>query len=210
MADLVTIAAEQPLIRDVCRNNPEGFANSIAGIVTETIQISGRKDIADADKYYLICVTQKEIQEEYKFLTGAEIRYAFAQGVRGRYGEYYQISLPTFIKWLEKYLQSDERQRILAQRQTVVPASMRLAENATVSDNDVAEVYRGLIDRHYRKSLQEGAGNGIGLKSLAGFVGKILFEQLVKDKKVLRGERTMEDVFTRYKENGQKAIYQQG
>lgn len=209
MADLIATAATQPLIRDVCKNNPQGYANAITNIVTEVIQISGRKDIADADKFYLIHITQKEIQEEYKFLTGEEIRYAFAQGVRGRYGEYYHISLPTFIKWLEKYLQSDERQRILAQRQTVIPPSMRLAENATVSERDVAQVYRGLINRHYRKSLQDGAGVGIGLSSLAGIVGKILFEQLVKDHKVLKGEKTMEDVFMRYKSDGKEAIYQQ-
>ena len=47
MADLVTIATEQPTIAMVAKQNPKGYADTIASIVSETIQVSGRKDITD-------------------------------------------------------------------------------------------------------------------------------------------------------------------
>ena len=76
MGDLVRIASEQPTIAMVAKNNPKGFVDSIASIVTEAIQISGKKDITDEDKAFLIIKTKEEIENEYRYLTGAEIRYA--------------------------------------------------------------------------------------------------------------------------------------
>ena len=209
MSDLVTIATEQSTIAMVAKQNPKCFADSIASIVSETILISGRKDITDADKAFLILKTKEEIEEEYRFLTGSEVRFAFKQGVRGRYGDYYHINLPTFIKWLDKYLDSDERQRVIDSRQKVIPASHRLSEKNRVSDNDMAQLYRQRIDYFYRQYLENGkvpqcSKNSANLNSL---LERFTLEQLRKDGKMLKNESSFKEVFERYRDNGKERIY---
>lgn len=207
MADLVAIATEQPTIGMVAKQNPKGYADSIASIVSEAIQISGRRDIADADKAFLILKTKEEIENEYKFLTGAEVRYAFSQGVRGRYGDYYHINLPTFIKWLDKYLESDERERELDRRRSRIPVSHQLAETNAVSDRDMAEIYRQRANYTYRQYLETGEICLAQMASLRRLFEGFVFQQMRKDGKVLKSERTIEDVFKRYRMNGEKNIY---
>lgn len=207
MADLVAIATEQPTIGMVAKQNPKGYADSIASIVSETIQISGRRDIADADKAFLILKTKEEIENEYKFLTGAEVRYAFSQGVRGRYGDYYHINLPTFIKWLDKYLDSDERERVIDKRRSRIPVSHQLAQSNAVSDRDMAEIYRQRANYTYSQFLQTGEICVVQMSSLRKLFESFVFQQMRKDGKVLKSERTIEDVFKRYRMNGEESIY---
>lgn len=208
MGNLVAVAAEQPTITMIAKENPQGFHSSIASIVVEVIQISGRKDIADADKLFLIEKTKEELLTEYRFLTGAEIRYAFSQGVRGRYGDYYHINLPTFIKWLDKYLQSDERERVVDSRRHRTPVSHQLAEKGTYSDRDMAELYRHRANYNYKQFLETGKIEVAGLSSLRQLFEDFIFQQMCKDGKVLKEEKTVEDVFVRFKENGKEVIYE--
>lgn len=208
MGDLVAIATQQQTIAMVAKQNPKGFSDSIASIVSETIQISGRKDITDADKAFLILKTKEEIESEYKFLTGSEIRYAFSQGVRGRFGDYYHINLPTFIKWLDKYLESDERQRVLDSRQKRVSVKYQLAESNPISDKDMAELYRGKANYNYKKFLETGIIETSGLKSLQQIFEGFIFKQMRKDGKVRINEKTIKEVFIRYRDNGKKVIYE--
>lgn len=209
MADLVAIATEQPTIAMVAKQSPKGFSDSIASIVSETIQISGRKDITDADKAFLILKTKEEIEEEYRFLTGSEVRFAFKQGVRGRYGDYFHINLPTFIKWLDKYLESDERQRVVDSRQKVVPVTHRLSERNKFSDNDMAQLYRQRVDYFYSKYLESGkvpqcSKNSANLNTL---LENFTLEQLRRDGKMLKHESSFDEVFERYIKDGKKSIY---
>lgn len=208
MGNLVEVATEQPTITMIEKSNPQGFHSSIASIITEVIQISGRKDIADADKLFLIEKTKEELLAEYRFLTGAEVRYAFAQGVRGRYGDYYHINLPTFIKWLDKYLQSDERERVVDSRRHRTPVSHQLAEKGTYSDRDMAELYRHRANYNYKQFLETGKIEVAGLTSLRQLFEDFIFQQMRKDGKVHINEKKIEDVFIRYRDNGKKVIYE--
>lgn len=208
MGNLVTVATEQPTISMIEKENPQGFHSSIVSIITEVIQISGRKDIADADKMFLIEKTKEELLTEYRFLTGAEVRYAFAQGVRGRYGDYYHINLPTFIKWIDKYLASDERERVVDSRRNRMPASHQIAQKCTYSDNDMAELYRHRANYNYKQFLGTGKIEFSGLTSLRKLFEDFIFQQMKKDGKVWIDEKTIEDVFIRYRDNGKKVIYE--
>ena len=208
MGNLVAVATEQPTITMIAKENPQGFHSSIASIVVEVIQISGRKDIADADKLFLIEKTKEELLTEYRFLTGAEVRYAFGQGVRGRYGDYYHINLPTFIKWLDKYLQSDERERIVDSKRNRIPVNRQLAESGTHSEQDMAEIYRHRANYNYKQYLETGKIEVAGLSSLRQLFEDFIFQQMSKDGKVLKGEKTVEDVFVRFKEDGKEVIYE--
>lgn len=209
MADLVTIATEQPTIAMVAKQNPKGYADTIASIVSETIQVSGRKDITDADKAFLILKTKEEIEEEYKFLTGSEVRFAFKQGVRGRYGDYYHISLPTFVKWLDKYLESDERQRVVDSRQKVIPVQYRLEQRNKISERDTAEVFRQRADYCYKVYLETGKIplSNANYKNLNSLLEGYTIEQMRKDGKARKEEKTFEQIFIRHKRDGKKSIY---
>ena len=207
MAELVKITADQHTIATIVKNNPKGFIDSIASIVSETIQVSGRKDITDADKTFLIIKTKEEIENEYSYLTGAEIRYAFAQGVRGRYGDYYHINLATFIKWIDKYLDSDERQRVVNARRNVIATTHRLESNNKYSENDINDMFRQKAEFYYQKFLETGFMPKSAIKSLNSVIENLTLQQLVKDKKALPKERILLDVFNRYKIDGKKSIY---
>ena len=209
MGNLVAVATEQPTITMIEKLNPQGFHGSIASIITEVIQISGRKDIADADKLFLIEKTKEELLSEYRFLTGAEVRYAFSQGVRGRYGDYYHINLPTFIKWLDKYLQSDERERVIDSRRNKIPVSNQIAQKGTYSDRDMAEIYRHKANYNYRQFLETGEVKVAELSSLRQMFEGFIFQQMRKDGKVQVNEKTVKDVFIRYRNNGKKDIYEE-
>ena len=209
MGDLVRIASEQPTIAMVAKNNPKGFVNSIASIVTEAIQISGKKDITDEDNAFLIIKTKEEIENEYRYLTGAEIRYAFAQGVRGRYGDYYNINLPTFIKWIEKYLDSDIRQGVISSRQVIAPVTHQLRESNPVSEKEMAELYRQRANYLYRKFIETGKISDIAnLSSLNKMFEGFIFDQMKRDGKVRINEKIMEDIFIRFRDNGKESIYE--
>lgn len=210
--NLPIAAKQQTSIAVLSQNNPKGFADSVANIIAEVIQISGRKDITDADKFYLIKITQDELLSEYRYLTGSEIRFAFNQGVRGRYGEYYHINLPTFIKWLDKYLDSSERQIVVESRKTVTPVSNQLCEKNQVSERDMAELYRQRLDYLYSKFMETGKMPkcNANFASLNCILESNTFNQLKKDGKLLNGEKNLEQVFMRMQADGQKEIYSRG
>lgn len=208
MGNLVTVAMEQPTISMIAKENPQGFSSSVASIIVEVIQISGRKDIADADKLFLIEKTKEELLNEYRYLTGAEVRHAFGQGVRGRYGDYYHINLPTFIKWLEKYLDSDERQRVVESRRNKTPVSHQLAQKGTYSERDMAELYRHRANYNYKKFLETGDIKVAELMSLRQMFEEFIFQQMCKDGKVQINEKTIKEVFIRYRDNGKETIYE--
>ena len=208
MGNLVTVAMEQPTISMIAKENPQGFSSSVASIIVEVIQISGRKDIADADKLFLIEKTKEELLNAYRYLTGAEVRHAFGQGVRGRYGDYYHINLPTFIKWLEKYLESDERQRVVDSRRNKTPVSHQLAQKGTYSERDMSELYRHRANYNYKKFLETGDIKVAELMSLRQMFEEFIFQQMCKDGKVQINEKTIKEVFIRYRDNGKETIYE--
>lgn len=206
MGNLAIVAAKQVTIAMLQKENPKGYADSVTNIISEVIQIAGRREMNDADKFYLIKITQDELLTEYRYLTGSEVRYAFNQGVRGRYGEYYYINLPTFIKWLNAYLESPERQQVIESRRVITPVGNRLAERNQVSERDNAEVYRQRAEYLYCQYLANGK---MAASSCFSGLNKMLelltLQQLKKDGKT--SEQTLEGAFRKLKENGVKKIY---
>lgn len=207
--NLPMIAREQASIAILARDNPKGFSDSLTNIISEVIQISGRKEITDGDKFYLIKITRDELLNEYRYLTGSEVRFAFNQGVRGRYGEYYHINLPTFIKWLDKYLDSPDRAMVVESRKKVVPVTHQLCESNKVSDRDMAELYRQRLDYMYKQFLESGKMPkcNASVASLSCILESNTFNQLKKDGKLFKGESNLEQVFMRMKADGEKEVY---
>lgn len=208
MGNLVTVAIEQPTIAVIEKENPQGFSSSIASIIIEVIQISGRKDIADADKLFLIEKTKEELLNEYRYLTGAEVRYAFAQGVRGRYGDYYHINLPTFIKWIEKYLDSDERQRVVESKRQRAPIARQISQKGTYNEAELENIYRQRANFNYSLFLKTGKIEVTEITSLRRVFENFIYLQMKKDGKVKKNENTIIDVFSRCKNENKEFIYE--
>lgn len=59
---------------------------------------------------------RQRLATDFKFLTTEEVRYAFEQGVFGRYGEVWGVNICTMVEWLYAYATSRERQRAVEER----------------------------------------------------------------------------------------------
>lgn len=60
---------------------------------------------------------EKEIKQYFGGLTIAEVEHALELGIRGKYGEYYGLSIKTFHSFLKKYFESKERAEAWKQKQ---------------------------------------------------------------------------------------------
>jgi len=67
------------------------------------------KEISEADRDYLVNQLTDNVIKHYPAIRLNEIPEAVWQGVRGRFGEYYGLSLVTFERFIEQYLLSDKR-----------------------------------------------------------------------------------------------------
>lgn len=67
------------------------------------------KEISEADRNYLVNELTDNIVKRYPSIRLNEIPEAIWQGVRGRFGEFYGLSLVTFERFIEQHLLSDKR-----------------------------------------------------------------------------------------------------
>jgi hypothetical protein len=67
------------------------------------------KSITAADRDYMVNELTDNILARYPAIRISEIPVAIANGVRGRYGEFFGLSVVSFEKFIEQYLLSEER-----------------------------------------------------------------------------------------------------
>ncbi|MDF2433219.1 MAG: hypothetical protein JWP44_2850 [Mucilaginibacter sp.] len=67
------------------------------------------KDTSQQDRDYLVNEATDNIIKYYPSIRLSEIPDAIALGVRGRYGEFYGLSVITFERFIEQYLLSEKR-----------------------------------------------------------------------------------------------------
>lgn len=56
---------------------------------------------------------ERELKDNYSYLTLEEVRIALENGVKKRYGDYYGLNVVTYIDWLDAYKKSDQRRKAL-------------------------------------------------------------------------------------------------
>jgi len=83
--------------------------NVIAMSVARAFADTNTKEISEADRDYLVNQLTDNVIKHYPAIRLNEIPEAVWQGVRGRFGEYYGLSLVTFERFIEQYLLSDKR-----------------------------------------------------------------------------------------------------
>lgn len=77
--------------------------------VAKAFADTNTKEISDEDRSYLVNELTDNILKYHPAIRLNEIPEAIAQGVRGRYGEFYGLSVVTFLKFIEQYLFSEKR-----------------------------------------------------------------------------------------------------
>jgi hypothetical protein len=71
------------------------------------------KEISDTDKFYLVNELVDNILKNFPAIRLEEISIAFANGIRGQYGEYMGLSVITFEKFISGYMLSRERAELV-------------------------------------------------------------------------------------------------
>jgi hypothetical protein len=77
--------------------------------VAKAFADTNTKEISDEGRNYLVNELTDNILKYHPAIRLNEIPEAIAQGVRGRYGEFYGLSVVTFLKFIEQYLFSEKR-----------------------------------------------------------------------------------------------------
>ncbi len=54
---------------------------------------------------------ERELKDNYSYLTLEEVRIALENGVKKRYGEYFGLNVVSYIEWLDAYKKSDIRRK---------------------------------------------------------------------------------------------------
>lgn len=202
----------EPTINQLIKDRGIDITPSISQIIHQAYIDAGFKNTDDQDKILLINRFSAEIKEYYQHLTGKEIRKAIHDGILGRYGEYTGINLRTLCRFLDKYLESDQRQKFLAQRKQTVNVSRQLAERGSWSKDDALRSLYGMINYSYSRYLQYKPQPALlGIKRVGDTMkvfdpnGRIK-AQLVKDN-LASPDESLEQIYARFKKEGKEKIY---
>ncbi|SHM51075.1 hypothetical protein [Mucilaginibacter sp. OK098] len=98
------------LKQEKIRNLPKrDLFKIVLASVAKAFADTNTKEISNEDRNYLVNELTDNILKYHPAIRLNEIPEAIAQGVRGRYGEFYGLSVVTFLKFIEQYLFSEKR-----------------------------------------------------------------------------------------------------
>lgn len=98
------------LKQEMVKNLPKrDLFNTVRINIAKAFADTNTKEISDEDRNYLVNELTDNILKYHPSIRLNEIPEAIAQGVRCRYGEFYGLSVVTFLKFIEQYLFSEKR-----------------------------------------------------------------------------------------------------
>lgn len=105
------------LKQDMVNNLPKReLFNTVLASIAKAFADTNTKEISEDDRQYLVNELTENIIKYHPAIRLSEIPEAIALGVRGRYGEFYGLSVVTFLKFIEQYLLSAHRIAIVKER----------------------------------------------------------------------------------------------
>lgn len=113
----------------------------VAAMVTRVFMLKNRT-VDGNTLIFMANEMQKLLRDNYYYLSVEEVKKALENGVYGRYGEYYEIGVVTICKWLDAYLNSDERREYVDRHQ---PKLLAIAQKATITDEERDKGKRKLL-----------------------------------------------------------------
>jgi hypothetical protein len=110
------------------------------------------KSINPQERDYMVNELTDNIIARYPAIRINEIPVAIANGVRGKYGEFYGLSVVTFERFIEQYLLSEERVQAvksLPALGTARPAPNKQQQFATAKSNTLMALQRKQADKSF-------------------------------------------------------------
>jgi len=104
----------------------------------------------------MVCTDLRQIiNQQFRSLTPYDIKKAIGDGVLGKYGEVYSVSVCAIVDWLNAYITDPDR--IAAQNNAKKAAAVAaLPQKATVTEAEDNEQRRKLIYMSYQSWLKKG------------------------------------------------------
>lgn len=84
----------------------------LKGVIARPFALKGT-DVAPEDLSFIASELSIILEEKYGFLSMEEVKIALDNGVKKAYGEYYGLSVITFLDWIAAYVTSQERRRAM-------------------------------------------------------------------------------------------------
>jgi hypothetical protein len=115
MSQLAKIQNQNPLFQ------PNAL-NSVKEDLFKVVNASIAKCFADLnfkvpdDPSYLLNEVTAAIMKRFPSMQIAEVPVAFANGIRGKYGEYFGLCVVSFEQFIQAYLESDDRVKLVQDR----------------------------------------------------------------------------------------------
>lgn len=104
------------LKQDMVKNLPKhDLFKTVLLSVAKAFADTNTKEISDEDRSYLVNELTDNILKYHPSIRLNEVPEAIAQGIRGRFGEFYGLSVVTFGRFIEQYLLSDKRTSMVKQ-----------------------------------------------------------------------------------------------
>jgi hypothetical protein len=191
MSQLAKIENNNPLLQ------PNAL-NSVKEDLFKAVNAAIAKCYADLnfkvpeDPSYLVNEVTDSIMERFPSMRIAEVPVAFANGIRGKYGEYFGLCVVSFEQFIQGYLESADRIKLVHDKNR-----LQLEQKTEPTANEKFDTARQLVMNAYEK-VKTGKPIGITATTVYAFLNSIgligtdykhgamedAMPQLVKDKEV--------------------------
>ena len=136
-------------------NNPlfqPNVLNAVKEDLFKVVNASIAKCYADLnfkvpeDASYLVNEVTDSIMERFPSVRIAEVPVAFANGIRGKYGEYFGLCVVSFEQFIQGYLESDDRVKLVQDKNR-----LQIEEKSEPTANEKFDTAKQLVVDAYEK-----------------------------------------------------------
>lgn len=125
---------------------------TIGALVTEIYLMKSRTLTSDILRF-ITAKMHEEFTQHYFYLTVEEVKKAWYNGVRGYYGEVFEISVVALCSWLDAYITSDEHNIYV---QNHAPKLKQISQFATKTEIEIQESIRAFLLSAFEKFKKHG------------------------------------------------------
>ena len=108
----------------------------LAELIARVYLLKNRPSPPDNVFKFMLTEMQCEINKHYSYLAIEEVRDAFQNGIFGKYGEVFEISVVALCHWLDCYKNSEERVEYVRAHN---PKPKAIAQTATVTKEELLQ-----------------------------------------------------------------------
>ena len=137
--EIVKTALRSPRVRDL---EEVSIQKPIGALIARVYALKGA-NLAPEDLRFMANELARSVKERFPGLSVEEVGIALDKGVKGDYGEYFGLSVITFLSWLRSYQESGLRStaqdeiapKAIAQTRTITERELRIMERENALDS---------------------------------------------------------------------------